>query len=49
MSYDIYLTERVSGETIKLPIKHVMTGGTFRANYNTKTGTFTPATIEDAW
>jgi hypothetical protein len=26
-----------------------MTGGTFCANYNTKTGTFTPATIEDAW
>lgn len=49
MSYDIYLKERVSGETIQLPIKHMMTGGTYRADYDSKTGQFTPASIEDAW
>lgn len=49
VSYDIYLKERVSGETIQLPIKHVMTGGTYRADYDEKTGQFTPAAITDAW
>lgn len=49
MSYDIYLTERVSGETIKLPIKHAMIGGTFRADYNPETKAFTPTAIEEAW
>lgn len=36
MSYDIHLTERASGETIKLPIKHMMTGGTYQADYDEK-------------
>ena len=49
MSYDIRLTERLSGKTIKLPIKHVMIGGTYRADYDEKTKTFSPAAIQDAW
>lgn len=49
MSYDIYLKERVSGETILLTIKHVMTGGTFQADYDEKTGTFSPTSIREAW
>ena len=49
MSYDIHLTERVSGETIKLPIKHMMTGGTYQADYDERTKTFSPAAIQDAW
>lgn len=49
MSYDIHLTERASGETIKLPIKHMMTGGTYQADYDEKTKTFSPAAIQDAW
>ena len=49
MSYDIYLTDRISGETIKLPIKHMMTGGTYRADYDPKTKTFTPVPVADAW
>ena len=49
LSYDIYLKEKVSGETIQLPIKHVMTGGTYIADYDEKTGQFTPAAITDAW
>ena len=49
MSYDIHLVERVSGETIKLPIKHMMTGGTYQADYDPVTRTFSPATINEAW
>ena len=49
MSYDIHLTERVSGETIKLPIKHMMIGGTYQADYDEKAKTFTPTAIQDAW
>lgn len=49
MSYDIYLKERVSGETIMLPNKHLMTGGTYRADYDEKTGTFSPSAINEAW
>ena len=49
MSYDIHLTERVSGETIKLPIKHMMTGGTYQADCDERTKTFSPAAIQDAW
>lgn len=48
MSYDIYLTEPVSGDTIELPIKHVMIGGTYAADYNEKTGDFTPKPISEA-
>ena len=49
MSYDICLTERASGETIILPIKHLMTGGTYRADYDEKTKTFSPTPINEAW
>lgn len=49
MSYDIYLKERVSGETIQLPVKHVMTGGTYQADYDPVTHTFSPAAIQEAW
>ena len=49
VSYDIYLTERASGETIMLPIKHMMTGGTYRADYDEITKTFSPARISEAW
>lgn len=48
MSYDISLNERVSGETIMLPIRHTMIGGTYRADYDDKTKTFSAAAIRDA-
>ena len=48
MSYDISLTERATGETILLPIKHMMIGGTYQADYDEKTKTFRPAAIRDA-
>ena len=34
MSYDIWLKDRVTGERIQLPVKHLMTGGTYRADYD---------------
>ncbi len=49
MSYDIYLKERVSGETVMLPNKHIMIGGMYRADYDEKTGTFSPSAINEAW
>lgn len=49
MSYDIRLTEPVDGETIQLPILHVMTGGTLPASYDKETGEFTPLPMNDAW
>ena len=49
MSYDIYLKERVSGETIQLPIKHIMTGGTYKADFDPKTNTFSPMPNSEAW
>ena len=49
MSYDIWLKDRVTGERIQLPVKHLMTGGTYRADYDGRTGTFSPAAISDAW
>lgn len=48
MSYDIYLKEPSSGETIELPVRHLMTGGTYRADYDEVTGRFTPAAISEA-
>ncbi|WP_036612689.1 hypothetical protein [Oribacterium sp. P6A1] len=48
MSYDISLNERISGETIMLPIKHTMIGGTYRADYDEKTNTFSAVAIRDA-
>ncbi|MCI8976206.1 hypothetical protein D5282_02570 [bacterium 1xD8-48] len=47
MSYDIYLKEPVTGETAKVP-GHLMTGGTYMADYHPETGTFTPALNTDA-
>ena len=49
MSYDIYLKDRVTKETIQLPAKHIMTGGTYRASYDESTGKFSPEPIADAW
>ena len=49
MSYDIYLKDRVTKETIDLPVKHIMTGGTYQAQYDEKTGQFSPAPITEAW
>ena len=49
MSYDIYLIDQISEETIKLPIRHLMIGGTYRADYKSETKTSTPAAIADAW
>ena len=49
MSYDIRLMDRVSEEPIQLPVKHIMTGGTYQADYDAETGTFSPAAINEAW
>lgn len=49
MSYDIYLTDPVSRDTIELPIKHIMTGGTFAADYDEKSGKFYVKAIAEAW
>lgn len=48
LSYDIYLVDRVTKETIQLPVKHMMTGGTYRADYDPVTGEFEKAAISDA-
>ncbi|MBP3197158.1 MAG: hypothetical protein J6N21_09165 [Butyrivibrio sp.] len=49
MSYDIYLKERATGETIELPVKHIMKGGTCCADYDEITGLFTVQAITEAW
>ena len=49
MSYDIELKDPVTGKTVELPIKHIMTGGTYRADYDEKTGKFSPMPTSDAW
>ena len=48
MSYDIELRDRVSKEVIQLPFAHVMTGGTYAADYDPMTGQFTAKPIRDA-
>lgn len=48
MSYDIRLKSPVTGTTLQLPFEHLMTGGTYEANYDTATGVFTPKPIRDA-
>lgn len=48
MSYDISLVDRVSHETLEVPA-HLMTGGTFAADYNPETGQFTPKPVTEAW
>jgi len=49
MSYDIYLKEPIGGEVVQLPIKHVMTGGTYLAEYDAKTGIFSAKPNSEAW
>lgn len=49
MSYDIYLKDRISGEIIELPIKHVMIGGTYKADFDLITNTFSPMPTTEAW
>ena len=47
VSYDIYLKEPVTGEVVSVP-GHLMIGGTYKADYHPKTGTFTPALNKEA-
>jgi hypothetical protein len=47
MSYDIHLKDPVTNEVAKVP-GHLMTGGTYVADYHPETGTFTPALNTDA-
>lgn len=49
MSYDISLVDPVTGETLELPYEHLMIGGTYRANYDEKTHTFSPAPTTEAY
>ena len=49
MSYDIRLKDHVTDETLDLPVKHVMTGGTYQADYDEQTRTFSPKPISEAW
>jgi len=49
MSYDIRLKDPVTDETLGLPLKHVMTGGTYQADYDEQTRTFSPKPISEAW
>lgn len=48
MSYDIHLVDPVSKETLQLPCEHAMIGGTYAADYDPKTGRFTPKPISEA-
>ena len=50
MSYDIRLKDPVTDETLDLPVKHVMTGGTYQADYDEQTTrTFSAKPISEAW
>lgn len=49
MSYDIKLKDPVTKEVIKLPTPHVMTGGTYAAEYDRVSGAWRPRPIQDAW
>ena len=49
MSYDISLVDPVTKETLQLPCAHVMTGGTFMADYDENTGMYTPKPTTEAW
>lgn len=49
MSYDIRLKDPVTDETLDLPVKHVMTGGTYQADYDEQTRTFSAKPISEAW
>jgi hypothetical protein len=48
MSYDIKLTDPVTNKVCEVP-GHLMTGGTYKADYDFTTGRFTPALNTEAW
>ena len=48
MSYDITLKDPVTHETCEVPA-HLLTGGTYAAEYHEEDGTFTPKPITEAW
>lgn len=47
MSYDIHLKEPVTGNIAEVP-GHLMTGGTYKADYHPEIGIFTPALNTEA-
>lgn len=47
MSYDIHLKDPVTGDIAVVP-GHLMTGGTYKAEYHPETNTFTPALNTEA-
>ncbi len=49
MGYDIWLMEKSTGESIELPVRHVMIGGTYAADYDERTGQFTVQPTAEAW
>ncbi len=49
MSWDFSLLDPVSNKTLELPMAHMMTGGTYRAEYDEEHNEFFPAKIKDAW
>ena len=49
MSYDIHLTDPVSGEVLHLPFSHTMHGGTYAAEYDPVSNKYHPMPIQDAW
>ena len=48
MSYDIHLVNPVTEDILELPYAHVMTGGTYAAEYDESTGEFTPRPSKEA-
>lgn len=48
MSYDITLKDPVTNKTCEVPA-HLLTGGTYAAEYHKENGTFTPKPITEAW
>lgn len=48
MSYDIRLKDPVTNETLEVP-GHLMTGGMYKADYDEKTKTFSPALNTEAY
>ena len=49
MSYDIFLADRVTKQVVELPFAHIMTGGTYQAEYDYATDTFSKKPITEAW
>ena len=49
MSYDIYLKDQASGDTIQLDTPHIMTGGIYAAIYDEDRNAFYKKPITDAW